>query len=59
MSQATGMTPTRNAVDAINAFRVVAGRFTLFRVVKSSISAVHAVLCAWFDSRQLHNRSFG
>jgi hypothetical protein len=30
------------------------GCFASFRVVESSISAVHAVLCAWFDSRQLH-----
>jgi hypothetical protein len=30
------------------------GGFASFRVVESSISAVHAVFCAWFDSRQLH-----
>src|SRR5271163_1872616 len=39
---------------------VSAGRvacFASFRVVKSGISAVHAVLCAWFDSRQLHNKN--
>jgi hypothetical protein len=30
------------------------GCFASFRVVKSSISAVQAILCAWFDSRQLH-----
>jgi hypothetical protein len=30
------------------------GCFASFRVVESSISAVHAVLCVGFDSRQLH-----
>jgi hypothetical protein len=34
--------------------QVISRRFALFRVVKFSISAVHAVLSAWFDSRQLH-----
>jgi hypothetical protein len=34
--------------------QVASRRFASFRVVKSSISAVQAVLCAWFDSRQLH-----
>jgi hypothetical protein len=36
--------------------QVASRRFASFRVVKSSISAVQAVLCAWFDSRQLHRR---
>ncbi|MFZ0231009.1 MAG: hypothetical protein WAL41_29625, partial [Mycobacterium sp.] len=49
----------RTRVDAVNTFRVSAGRFASFRVVKSSISAVHAVLCAWFDSRQLHKEHAG
>jgi hypothetical protein len=39
--------------------QVVSRCFALFRVVKSIISAVHAVLCAWFDSRQLHNEDAG
>jgi hypothetical protein len=33
MSQATGMTPTRNAVDAINTAGVFAGRFASLHVV--------------------------
>ena len=33
---------------------VVSGHFASFRAVKSSVSAGHAALCAWFDSRQLH-----
>jgi hypothetical protein len=62
-----GLSPaavTRGAlsgVDAINttrrirrSSRVVSRRFASFRVVKSSISAVHTVLSAWFDSRELH-----
>jgi hypothetical protein len=35
------------------------GHFALFRVEKSSISAVQAALCAWFDSRQLHRKEAG
>jgi len=35
---------------------VSAGRVASFRVVNPSVSAVHAVLCAWFDSRQLYSR---
>ena len=34
--------------------QVVSRCFACFRVVKSSVSAGHAILCAWFDSRQLH-----
>jgi hypothetical protein len=41
-------------VDAINAFGVSAGRVTSFRVIKSIISAAQAILCVWFESRQLH-----
>jgi hypothetical protein len=38
--------------------QVASRRLASFRVVKSSISAGQPVLCAWFDSRQLHNRKF-
>jgi hypothetical protein len=38
--------------------QVVSRYFASFRVVKSSISAGHAALCAWFDSRQLHRKSW-
>ena len=34
--------------------QVIRRHFASFRVVKSSISAIQAILCAWFDSRQLH-----
>jgi SnoaL-like domain len=44
----------RWGVDAINTFRVIVGRFTLFRVVGISLSAGQLPFCAWFDSRQLH-----
>jgi hypothetical protein len=39
--------------------QVVSRCLASFRVVKSGISAVHAVLCAWFDSRQLHREDAG
>jgi hypothetical protein len=44
-------------VDGINTFCVSAGRLAYFRVVsrsQSGVSAAHAVLCVWFDSRHLH-----
>ena len=50
----------RKHVDAINTFRVSAGRFTyfaLFHVINFSISAGHADFRAEFDSRQLHWRT--
>jgi hypothetical protein len=38
-----------------SAYSQLASRcFASFRVVKFRVSAVHAGLCAWFDSRQLH-----
>ena len=40
-----------------SAYPQVASRpFASFRVIKSIISAAQAVLCAWFDSRQLHQK---
>ena len=36
--------------------QVVSHLFASFRVVKFSISEVHAVLCSGFDSRQLHQK---
>ena len=32
-------------------------RFASFRAANFRISAVHAALCAWFDSRQLHKKT--
>ena len=40
-------------------FGVSAGRFTSLRVVKSSVSAGHAIYWVGFDSRQLHNQTAG
>jgi hypothetical protein len=37
--------------------QVDGGHFASFRVLRFSVSAVHAVLCAWFDSRQLHTEA--
>jgi len=39
--------------------QVVSRCFACFRVVKSSVFAAHAILCAWFDSRQLHEKGTG
>jgi hypothetical protein len=36
--------------------QVISRRFTSFRVLKFRVSAAHAVLCAWFDSRQLRHK---
>jgi hypothetical protein len=36
--------------------QVFARHFASIRVLKSGVFAGHAVLCAWFDSRQLHRR---
>jgi len=49
-------------VDAINTLGVSAGWFALFRVVSCTQIPrfpVHAVLYAWFDSRQLHKEKAG
>ena len=35
---------------------VSAGRFALFRVVDSGLSAIHRLFCSGFDSRQLHQK---
>jgi hypothetical protein len=45
------------SVDAINTAGVSVGHLASFRVLsrrRISISAVHAALCAWFDSQQLY-----
>ena len=39
--------------------QVVLRTFASFRVVKPSVSAAQPVLCAWFDSRQLHREDAG
>ena len=44
----------RRRVDGINTVRSIRSRFAWSRVGKFSVSAVHASVCAEFDSRQLH-----